>query len=114
HLSVMSKRQPIEEVVADPATASSLKQHLQLVMEARQFAKDILHLPVADNFRTYVDIGRSYVVWNVVAAPAYSLASYEWCYPVTGCLPYRGYFEKSAAETFAESLRNRGLDVHLY
>ena len=114
HLSVMAKRQPIEEVVADPATERDLKQDLQVVMEARQLAKEVLHLPVADNFRTYVDIGRPYVVWNVVAAPAYSLAAYEWCYPVVGCLPYRGYFNKADAENFADSLRTNGLDVHLY
>jgi predicted aminopeptidase len=50
-------------------------------------------------------------VWNVVAAPALSVEPMTWCFPIAGCVSYRGYFSRSRAERFAEKLRGRGLDV---
>ncbi len=114
HLAIMSKRERIETVLSDPARPEKLKRELQTVLDVRRFAEEFLHLPAHASFRTYAEIDRPYAVWNVVAAPAYSLAAYEWCFPVTGCLPYRGYFRKAAAERFADSLRARGLDVYVY
>lgn len=114
HLSIMSKRQPIRNILSDPDQPEKLKLDLQLVLDIREFAEDILFMPKNDSFRTYAEIDSAFAVWNVVAAPAYSLATYEWCFPVAGCLPYRGYFEQSAADQFADSLRERGLDAYVY
>ncbi len=114
HLSIMSKRQPITNLLTDPDQPEQLKRDLHLVLNVRKFAEDILYMPVNDSFMTYAELDRPYAVWNVVAAPAYSLAAYEWCFPVAGCLPYRGYFEQSAAERFADSLQERGLDAYVY
>ena len=114
HLSLMAKRQPIEEIITDLGQDRNLQEDLQSVLDIKVFAEETLALPVNDNFSTYVDTGRTYAVWNIVAAPAYSLAAKEWCYPVTGCLPYRGYYDKADAEKFAETLRLQGLDVYTY
>ncbi|PLX77017.1 MAG: aminopeptidase, partial [Desulfuromonas sp.] len=114
HLSMMAKRQSIEKIVVDPSNPERLRHELQLVLDIRSFAETDLAMPVGESFSTYADIRRSYAVWNVVAAPAYSLAPKEWCFPFTGCLPYRGYFSRDRAELFADSLRQRGLDVYTY
>jgi predicted aminopeptidase len=114
HLSIMTQRQPIETVLADPEQPEDLKEGLRLVLAVRTFAAEVLDLPVRENFATYADIDRPYAVWSVVAAPAYSLVPYEWCFPVAGCLTYRGYYEKSDAERYADELRRRGLDTDVY
>lgn len=114
HLSLMSRRQPIEELLADPDSSAGFREELQSVLDIRAFSEKELFLPVGDSFSTYVDTGRSYVVWNVVAAPAFSLSAKQWCYPVAGCLPYRGYFNQDEAESFAEDLRQGGYDVYAY
>jgi predicted aminopeptidase len=114
HLSIMSRRQSIANLLADPDQPDQLKLDLQRVLDIRKFAGDILYMPDNDSFRTYAELDRPYAVWNVVAAPAYSLATYEWCFPVAGCLPYRGYFDQSSADKFADSLRERGLDTFVY
>ena len=105
------KREPIADVIADEDTSPALADRLRLVQEARQFSIDVLGLPDNDTYRTYADIERDYVVWNVFAAPEFSLEPKTWCFPIAGCVSYRGYFEKADAEREAERLGARGYDV---
>ena len=105
------KREPIDEVLARPDTSPELAARLRLVKEARQFAIDELDLPDNDTYRTYADLERDYVLWNVFAASEFSLQPKTWCYPVAGCVGYRGYFSREAAEREAASLAAAGYDV---
>ena len=110
-LELTRKRQPIDEVLQRDDTSEELAARLRLVQEARQFAIDELHLPDNDTYRTYADVEREYVVWNVFAAPEFSLQPRTWCFPVAGCVSYRGYFRREAAMREAERLREQGFDV---
>jgi predicted aminopeptidase len=110
-LSLMSKREPIGRVIDDPSTAPALRAKLQEVTEIRDFASRELGLPDNGSYRSYADVGRPYVVWNVVAAREFSLAARRWCYPVVGCVAYRGYFSEQAARSYAAKMRSEGLDV---
>ena len=105
------KRQPIEDVLASEDTSPELAARLRLVQEARQFAIDELGLPDNDTYRTYADIEREYVVWNVFAAPEFSLQAKTWCFPIVGCVSYRGYFAREDAERKAQQLKEQGYDV---
>jgi predicted aminopeptidase len=110
-LDVMSKREPIDELVATEETPETLADRLELVLEARQFAVDELHLPDNESYRSYADLDRDYVVWNVFAAPEFSLEPRTWCFPIAGCVAYRGYFSEEAAERKAAKLSDDGFDV---
>jgi predicted aminopeptidase len=81
------------------------------VQQARQFAIDELLLPDNDSYRSYADLERDYVVWNVFAAPEFSLEPVTWCFPVAGCVAYRGYFDEEDARAKAEQMREDGFDV---
>jgi predicted aminopeptidase len=108
---VLNRSEPIEKLVADPATPGPLLAPLELVVEARVFAVNELGLPDGRSFRKYADLGRPYAVWNVVATPEFSVTPRRWCYPVAGCVAYRGYFEEARAEATARRLDVRGDDV---
>ncbi len=82
-----------------------------MVRDARQFAVDELRLPDNGSYRNYADVERDYVVWNVIAAPEFSLDPKLWCYPVAGCVAYRGYFSEASAKKLADDLASRGFDV---
>ena len=110
-LQLMNRRQPIPEVLADEASPADLKRRLTIVQEARNFAVDTLLLPDNKSYRSYADLGRDYVVWNVFAAPEFSLEPKTWCFPVAGCVAYRGYFAEDAARKKANSLSDDGFDV---
>jgi predicted aminopeptidase len=110
-IEVLSKREPIDEVLASPDTAKELGRRIRLVQEARQFSIDELGLPDNRSYRSYSDLERDYVVWNVFAAPEFSLDAREWCYPIVGCVSYRGYFSEEAANKEADKLRRKGFDV---
>ncbi|MDJ0750840.1 MAG: aminopeptidase [Woeseiaceae bacterium] len=105
------KREPIDEILARSDTPPELVARLRLVEEARQFAVDELALPDNDTYRTYADLERDYVLWNVFAAPEFSLEPKTWCFPVAGCVAYRGYFSKEAADREAARLAADGYDV---
>jgi len=108
---VMHERVPIDEVRADPKTPADVRAHLTQVRAARAFASEELKLPDNKSYRSYADIGRPYVVWNVVATPEFSVVPQRWCFPVAGCVAYRGYFHEDSARKFAASLAAEGFDV---
>lgn len=112
-LSIFSKREDIQSLVDDPATDAALRSRLETILEIRRFADTELGLPVEKNFSTYVDLERPFVVWNVFAAPEFSLQPISWCYPVAGCVSYRGYFSESAAREFASKTQREGNDVYV-
>jgi predicted aminopeptidase len=111
HLELMRQREPIAELLAQPGTDPALAARLETALAARRFAIDELGLPDTDSYTRFVETGREAVTWNVVAAPEFSLEPRRWCFPVAGCVPYRGYFDRDGAEHFAESQRRRGYDV---
>jgi predicted aminopeptidase len=110
-LALMSKRKPIARVLDNPATAAPLRTQLKAVTAIRNFASNDLGLPDNGSYRTYADVGRPYVVWNVVAAPEFSVEPKKWCFPIVGCVAYRGYFVERRARHFAAGLRVQGMDV---
>jgi predicted aminopeptidase len=110
-LSLLWKREPITAVIANPATPQSLRSQLEAVSEIRDFASRELGLPDNGSYRGYADIGRSNVVWNVFAAPEFSVQPRRWCYPIVGCVAYRGYFAERNARNYALQLRAEGYDV---
>ncbi len=112
-LRVLSARRPIRGLVADPQTPPALRARLREAERMRAFAVQQLRLPDNGSYTTYADIGRPYVVWNVFAAPRSSLVLKTWCFPVAGCVGYRGYFHRDAALAEAARLRKQGLDVYL-
>lgn len=110
-IEVLSKRQPIDAILASPDTEAELGRRLRLVQEARRFSVDELGLPDNKSYQTYSDLERDFVVWNVFAAPEFSLGAREWCYPIVGCVSYRGYFSEEAAHREAGKLAAKGFDV---
>lgn len=110
-VDLLRKREPIDEVLTDASLAEDTRRKLDLVREARRFATDELLLPDNGSYTTYADLERDYVVWNVFAAPEFSLAPKTWCFPVVGCVAYRGYFSQQAAERQGNRLAEQGYDV---
>jgi predicted aminopeptidase len=110
-LALMSKREPISGVIDKPGTPAALRAQLESVTAIRTFASRELGLPDNGSYKKYADIGRPYVVWNVVAAPEFSVDPERWCFPIVGCVAYRGYFVESRARRFAAGLHAKGFDV---
>jgi predicted aminopeptidase len=110
---VLRARKPIDKVLADPNTPQPLRDTLTEVRSAREFASRELKLPDNRSYRTYADIHRPYVVWNVVATPEFSVHPKQWCFPIAGCVAYRGYFAEKRARAFAANLSRRDFDVIL-
>jgi predicted aminopeptidase len=110
-VQLLAARRPIERVIADPRTAAPVRAKLEAMREIRRFAVEALALPDNASYRSYADIGRPYVVWNVVATPEFSVEPLHWCFPVAGCVAYRGYFKEARATAFALGLESRGDDA---
>ena len=108
---VMHDRRSIVDVIDAPDAPQPLVRELGAVRAARRFASQQLGLPNNDSYRSYVRLHRRYVVWNVVAAPRFSVQPKQWCFPIAGCVAYRGYFHEHAAQSFAARLKRRGYDV---
>jgi predicted aminopeptidase len=114
HLDLVARAKPIDDLAVDSVTPAELRERLALAQRIRDFAVHELALPDNHSYRRYADLGRPAAVWNVVAAPELSLALETWCFPVVGCVGYRGYYDRAAADAEAAALRARGLEVSVY
>lgn len=112
-LELIRRSQPVEQILRDPSTPDDVRHGLELVQQTREFARTVMLLPDNGSYRSYVALERPFVVWNVFAAPELSLDPVTWCFPIAGCLNYRGYFREAQARQFADSLRQTGLDVYV-
>jgi predicted aminopeptidase len=110
-IELLNAREPIVDVLAKPETSPELKSKLEFVLKVREFASRELKLPDNASYRGYADVKREHVVWNVFAAPEFSLELRKWCFLVAGCVRYRGYFAQEDAEELGGELRAQGLDV---
>jgi predicted aminopeptidase len=115
HLALLRAARPVPEWLADAKTPDALRDRLRLTQQMRDFAVTELALPDNASYRRYADLQRSAAVWNVVAAPELSLKLETWCFPVVGCVGYRGYFDRAAADAFGAELRAQEmLEVDVY
>ncbi len=111
--SLLWHAKPVEVWLQDPALDPRLRTRLQQARAIREFAVRELALPQNGSYQSYVDIGRPYVLWNVVATGEFSFKPHAWCFPVAGCVTYRGYYSQQAAQDFARQLRQQGHDVQV-
>ncbi len=108
---ILTQHRPVEAVIKDPATTTTLRQRLQLTVEMRRFASETLGLPAAQVYDHYRDLQRPHVTWVVFAAPEFSTEPKTWSYPVLGKLEYRGFFNEPDARKLVAQLKHEGLDT---
>jgi predicted aminopeptidase len=112
-LEILRASRPLAEAAADPAVPAEVRQRLAVAARMRDFASRELGLPDNGSYRKYADLGRPYVAWNVFATGSLSVKTKRWCFPIAGCVGYRGYFSEAAAKEFAADLRAEGYDVYV-
>ena len=108
---LMQSRQDIQSLLHDPATPAELAGHLRTAEQVKLFAQDELGLPVDGSYSSYVEVEGEALVWNVIATKEFSLQPKKWCFPVAGCVPYRGFFKQQKAQESAARLSRKGMDV---
>lgn len=111
HMKIVMGKKPLATVVQDDKTDSKTRHRLQVAAGAREFAIQKLQLPDNDSYTSFYDTKRNYVTWNVVAADEFSFNPRIWCFPVAGCVSYRGYYTKEKAQAYADRLAKEGYDV---
>ncbi len=113
HMQIVTARKSVADLLAQDNLDPTLRRKLVLSQQARDFATRALSLPDNGSYRSYVDIGRPYAVWNVIAAKEFSVDAKNWCFLFTGCVAYRGYFNREEAQALAAKLRRRGYDTYV-
>jgi predicted aminopeptidase len=113
HIRLLSAARPVDAWLSDPATPAELKERLETARRIREFASRELHLPDNASYTAYADLGRRFAVWNVFAAPKFSVDPKSECFPFTGCVAYRGFFSEREAQRHADKLRAEGYDVYV-
>jgi len=111
-MDILQRAEPIPAVV-EVTSDATLKRKLERSLAIRAFASRELGLPDNGSYKNYADLGRRFVLWNVVATPELSLEPRQWCFPIAGCVNYRGYFDEAAANAEAAQFTAAGDDVHI-
>jgi len=113
HLDLVSRAVAIDERLGDPGLPEALRDKLRRVSAIRDFASKELALPDNGSYRRYAELDRAFVVWNVFAAPEFSVEPVESCFPIAGCVSYRGFYREAGAQAQARSLKAEGYDVYI-
>ena len=111
HMRIVMGKRPLAEIASDETIDDSIKRRLDLAQRARLFGIERLNLPNNESYTSFYDTGQEYVTWNVVAAEEFSLNPHNWCFPIAGCVSYRGYYSKEDAESYAAGFKEQGFDV---
>ncbi len=111
-ISLLLDRRRIDSLLVEDGLEETTRRKLELVLSARQFAEESLLLPAGRSYLSYVDLQRPYVLWNVFAATEFSTTPVSWCYPIAGCVSYRGFFSEQRAQRFAADRQREGLEVY--
>lgn len=114
HLGILSAARPLDEWLENPDAPERLKARLALSQRIRDFAVSELKLPDNPSYRRYADLRRNAAIWNLVVAPKYSLTLKNWCFPVAGCVTYRGYYDLERARAEAARYEEQGFDTSVY
>jgi predicted aminopeptidase len=108
---ILWRRQPIVQVLRRPDLEPATRVKLESVLAVRDFAATALQLRVAGSYASYATVDADQVVHVVTAAERLRLQPYTWWFPIVGRVPYKGYFDKTAAESEAAALENAGYDT---
>jgi len=110
---VMRLSVPVTEILADHQADPALQARLELALQARRFASEQLKLPANASYTAYTALPRPYVLWNLFVTPPLSMEPQQHCYPLAGCIAYKGYFDQQLAEQAASQWREQGMDVYM-
>ena len=101
---ILARRRPIVDLVDDSTIAPAVRQKLRLVLAARAFASDSIHLRAGQSFTTYSRLEHDTLVLVLSGAYRDRLKAYTWWFPIVGRVPYKGFFVFGAATAAARAL----------
>jgi predicted aminopeptidase len=113
HVRIIRSRVPIEDLLRSDGMNNERRDKLKLVLEVRAFASEKLDLPKNKSYTMVSPVKGPYLGWNVFVAPRFSVEPVESCFPIAGCVVYRGFFSKKGALEFVRQMGKRDLDVFL-
>ena len=110
---ILWRREPIADYLEKPAVAQDTQEKLRLVLETRDYARDVLKFNVGGSYASYSYVDRPDLTYIVMAAPKTELRPYTWWFLIVGSVPYKGYFSKEEAQAEVERLKAEGYDTNL-
>jgi predicted aminopeptidase len=113
HFRIMNSRVSIEKRLLTNQLDWETRNKLKMVLNVREYASNFLGLPKNKSYTMISDINGKYPGWNVYCAPKFSVEPKKWCFPIAGCVVYRGYFSRQKAVEFAEKMEEKGFDVFI-
>jgi predicted aminopeptidase len=110
---ILERRRPIAEMVTDTALSPAVRRKLQVVLDARAYARDSLGLDAKESFTTFTQLHSDTLVLVLSGVYPDALKQKTWWFPIVGSVPYKGYFDPGQAKRAAEDLKRDGFDVYL-
>lgn len=111
---VIANSVPIDDVLNQATREQEELRKLQLIIEAREFARRQLGLDVGDSYALFHDTGGKPVAYNLSAAPKHALQPKQWVFPIIGLIDYIGFFDEADAIRLQSQLQNEGYDTYVY
>ena len=111
-VDLMTRGQPIDELVLSPSTPDKLKRWLSEVKPIKEFAGE-RGLRISSNYERYIELEEDSVIWLVTASKPFEFSPKVWDFPIAGSFPYQGWFDLADAQKRQEALSEQGWDAYI-
>jgi predicted aminopeptidase len=110
-LGYLGRAVPLEDLAVGDTASEEDRLFAKRAEDIRRFAMRELGLAESKNYTRYVELDRDYLAAVVSACAKDSFTRHEWWFPVTGKVPYKGFFDVEDARKERAKLERKGLDV---
>lgn len=111
-VELLARAEPVERVLAAETTRDSVRRGLDEIGDVLDFAR-ANGFDVGLAYQTFSDIGDRPIVYVITACPPDLLVLYKWKFPVLGPVPYKGFFDRSAARRMRDRMLELGYETRV-
>lgn len=113
-MNYLARAVPIEQGLNDATLTQEQRDKLSIVIQARDYAEQVVGLNVGNSYRSFVNLGDEALAYNLSASRKDAIEAYSWNIPVVGPMTYLGFFNYDDAIAERDYLVSQKYDTFIY
>lgn len=110
---MLNQKIPVSEALNSETLTEAQKKKLRLAEEVKKFTVEKLGFSQTKSYSDFVDLGRPYITYSVMASEKWQFKPYLWNFPIIGKAPYKGFYNEADAKEEAKEFEDKNYDVYI-
>lgn len=100
-----------KKILDDPSISHEIKQKVQLIEKYKQYFYEYWKTELGGIYSKTTMLENEAVTWLVITSKWDEVKALKECFPLTGCFPYLGFFNKKSAQAWMKDKQRTGLQT---